>query len=190
MFDQSDHTQVARHRVRRVVLTGIAGAVIVGGGGAYAYASGDGSATSTPSAPASGAPATPATPADGQGTATATATAPKHEPHIDGTVTAVSGATVTVEDPDGFTRTIVTSSDTEYDGVSSPLPTGTKIHATGTVADDGTSLDATTISAMPEPGRGGPPAPGQAGKGGPPAPPAGASTAAPSADATPSASGS
>ncbi|MHA3705222.1 hypothetical protein ACXR2U_23870, partial [Jatrophihabitans sp. YIM 134969] len=51
---RSEPRQPGRHRVRRLVLTGVAGAVIVGGGGAYAYASGDGAAT--PSAPASGAP--------------------------------------------------------------------------------------------------------------------------------------
>ncbi|MDH6237720.1 DUF5666 domain-containing protein [Cryobacterium sp. CG_9.6] len=75
---------------------------------------------------------------------------PVHEPHIHGTVVSVNGSTITVTDRDGFTRTILTSGDTEYaDGLSADLATGTEIHAAGTVNSNGTSLDATTITTAP-----------------------------------------
>ncbi|MBB5639841.1 DUF5666 domain-containing protein [Cryobacterium roopkundense] len=82
--------------------------------------------------------------------ATTTTERPAHVPHIHGTVVSVSGDTVTVTDKDGFTRTIVTSGDTEYgDGLIADLATGTEIHASGTVNSNGTSLDATKISTAP-----------------------------------------
>lgn len=75
---------------------------------------------------------------------------PAHVPHIHGTVVSVSGGTVTVTDKDGFTRTILTSGDTEYgDDLTADLAAGTEIHASGTVNSNGTSLDATKIVAAP-----------------------------------------
>ena len=98
----------------------------------------------------------------GSGAASA-ATPPTPKPHLDGTVTSVSGSTVLIKDREGFTRTIVLSSKTTYDdGLKAALATGTKIQAEGTVDANGTSLDATTVGAdkgptgAPGGGRGGP----------------------------------
>lgn len=99
--------------------------------------------------------------------------------HIGGTVASISGDTVTVTDRDGFTRTIALSSTTTFtkDGATADRGdlTGTSvIDAEGTVASNGTTLDATRVdirTKAPTPPRGpagGPGAP--AGKGGPPAP--------------------
>lgn len=68
-------------------------------------------------------------------------------PSISGTVLAVSGDTITITDTDGFMRTIRVTDETEYgDGLSADLVEGTVIRATGTVNDDDTTLDATSIS--------------------------------------------
>jgi Domain of unknown function (DUF5666) len=66
-----------------------------------------------------------------------------------GTVTAVSGSTITITDWDGFTREIHVSGSTTYtDGLTAIPKVGDKIHAEGTVDADKTSLDATTIGLM------------------------------------------
>jgi hypothetical protein len=93
------------------------------------------------------------------------------KPILFGTVKSVSGTKILITDLQGFTRTIVTSATTTYkDGLSANPATGTKLIAMGTVASDGTDLDATTISGLPagigggHPGfRGGPGGPGGSG---------------------------
>jgi hypothetical protein len=67
-----------------------------------------------------------------------------------GTVSTVSGNTITIKDPQGFTRTIVVGSATTYSqgGASSTIAavvTGAKIIAQGTIDANGTSLDALSI---------------------------------------------
>ncbi len=67
-----------------------------------------------------------------------------------GTVSTVSGGTITIKDPQGFTRTIVTGSATTYSqgGATSSLSAvvqGAKIIAEGTIDANGTSLDALSI---------------------------------------------
>lgn len=118
------------------------------GGTAMAYADGT---VDTPSSPSTTSSST--APSDSSGGATSSSPRPPaHQPHIDGTVASVSENSITVTDPDGFTRTVVTSSATTYgDGLSSPVAMGTRIHATGTVDANGTILDATEISTPPQP---------------------------------------
>jgi hypothetical protein len=90
-----------------------------------------------------------------------------HQPHLDGTVTSISGSTVLIKDREGFTRTIIESSTTTYqDGLKAGLAVGAKIHAEGTVASNGTSLNATVIGADKGPA-GGPAGRGPRGPGGP-----------------------
>jgi len=85
-----------------------------------------------------------------------------------GTVTAVSGATITITDWDGFTREIHVSGSTTYtDGLTAIPKVGDKIHAEGTVDADKTSLDATTIGLMTEHAPPGPGGHGGRGPGGP-----------------------
>jgi Domain of unknown function (DUF5666) len=67
-----------------------------------------------------------------------------------GTVTSVSGNTILIRDPQGFTRTILVGSATTYSqnggtGSLSDIVTGSKILASGTVDTNGTSLDAVSI---------------------------------------------
>jgi hypothetical protein len=67
-----------------------------------------------------------------------------------GKVTAISGDTITISDPEGFTRTILVSGSTTYSqggtGVTiSALVVGSKIFAQGTVDPNGTTLDALSI---------------------------------------------
>jgi hypothetical protein len=160
--DPAEVPSRAHGRGRRLTVAAVIAGGLVLGGTAIAYAgtttaatSGDSSTTTSPSQPSN--PGSAAT------------QRPIPRPHIDGTVVSVSGDTITVTDPEGFTRTIVTSSSTTYDnGLSAPLATGAKIHATGTVDANHTSLDATQIGTRPKP-----PA-GPAGKDGPrpPKPPA------------------
>ena len=70
-----------------------------------------------------------------------------HGPGLSGTVLAVSGDTITITDSDGFVRTINVTADTEYgDGLAADLEEGLEIRATGTINDDDTSLDATSIT--------------------------------------------
>jgi hypothetical protein len=78
-----------------------------------------------------------------------------HQPHLAGTVKAITDTRITITDRDGFTRQIIIKS--KPDGVA----VGTRIHAEGTVNADGVSLDATSVGVAPErPGRpGGGPGP-------------------------------
>ncbi len=67
-----------------------------------------------------------------------------------GTVTTVSGDTITIRDPQGFTRTILAGTSTTYSeggatGSLSDVIVGAKIIAEGTVDANGTSLDALSI---------------------------------------------
>ncbi|MGC2485868.1 MAG: DUF5666 domain-containing protein [Acidimicrobiales bacterium] len=63
-----------------------------------------------------------------------------------GTVTSVSGDTILIKDPQGFTRTILVSSTTTYQGgILSSIATGSKIFAQGTVDANGTTLDAVNV---------------------------------------------
>jgi hypothetical protein len=64
-----------------------------------------------------------------------------------GTVKSVSGDTILITDPQGFTRTILVSSATTYShgGSLTDAVAGAKIFAQGTVDANGTSLDALTI---------------------------------------------
>jgi hypothetical protein len=71
--------------------------------------------------------------------------------HVAGWVTKVSGSTITVTDPSGFTRTIAVTSATTYtkDGAAAKaadVKVGTFLGALGAVDADGTTLDATEIS--------------------------------------------
>jgi hypothetical protein len=117
-------------------------------------------------------------------------------------VTSVHGNEILIKDFDGFTRTIKTSSKTTYrDGLTANPAVGTQIVAEGTVAADGTSLDATSIGKGFEfghgerggfwhhgPGRGFGPRPpsGSAPSGAPSAPPSGAPSAPSSGSSAPS----
>lgn len=168
--------------MRLAVIGGVAGVAILGGGltavasvstsavpGAGVAAVPTTTSTVTPTArvapttgagATSGAPARPVPPAN----------KPHLKPHLDGTVTSVSGTTVLIKDRAGFTRTIAVSSKTTYeDGLKAALPAGTKIHAEGAVDTNGTSLDATTVGAAKASLHGGPEGagPGMAGPGGP-----------------------
>ncbi|WP_375386851.1 hypothetical protein [uncultured Amnibacterium sp.] len=124
---------------RTAVIVGAAGLALAGAVGVGTAAMADTAPTPSPSASATGAPAGP-----GRGPR-------EHAPHIGGTVLTVAGSTVTVQDRDGFTRTIVLAGDVAVteDGASaeaSAITKGAHIEATGTVASDGTSLDATSVT--------------------------------------------
>ena len=87
-------------------------------------------------------------------------------PHLFGTVTSVSGSTITISDQDGFWRTITTSGSTTYtkSGASSnaaAVSVGSVISAEGSIASDHTTLDATSITiGLPTPPTGGAGGPG------------------------------
>ncbi len=71
-------------------------------------------------------------------------------PHVNGRISAVGADTLTVVDPDGFTRTVHTNPATSYarGGQATSrgaLTVGTSIRATGTVDADHTDLDATRV---------------------------------------------
>jgi hypothetical protein len=147
---------------RHVLVAAGLATVLVGGGAGVALAAGTTSGSATPSA----TPPSSSSSSSSSGSA-AKPPAPKpRSPHLDGTVTALASATITIKDHEGFTRTIRTSSATKYaDGLTAALKTGTEIDAVGTVDKDTTSLDATTIGTHPTPptgadghgpGRGGP----------------------------------
>ncbi len=110
-----------------------------------------------------------------------------HPAHIDGVVTAVDGAGLTVTDRDGFTRHLTTSSSTRYDtagqhSTADSIHPGSVLHAEGRVDSDGTTLDATTVTIRTAPSTAGssppaapniqPPTPSS----GAPAPPSAGST--------------
>lgn len=92
-------------------------------------------------------------------------------PVIAGRVVSVSGSTVVVSDPQGFYRTVITSSATTVtgsDGKASSLAAvqpNTRIAALGAIAADHTDLDATAIRILPAMPTG--PVPGPMGPGGP-----------------------
>lgn len=174
---------------RAAVIVGAAGIAVLGAVGAGATAFAD--TTPTPGASQTAAPSGAPTHGPGAGGPAAH----KHTPHIGGTVQSVSGSTVVVKDPDGFTRTIQLADDVTVtkDGSSSSVTAITKgehVDATGSVDADGTTLDATAVSV----GKPTPPAGGPGGKGGPgakggphgaprtegaPTPPEGGASAAP-----------
>lgn len=180
---------------RQALVTGIAGVAVIGavGVGSAAFAAGP---TPSPGASAPAAPSGAPSGAPGQGTAgTDAPTPPKHEPHIGGEVLTVDGSTVTVKDPDGFTRTIALASDAKVtkDGSTSSVAAitkGTHIEATGTVDANGTTLDATSVTiGMPTPPAGGPaagPAHGQGPAAAPQPRPRKGGHGAPVPDVTPS----
>lgn len=67
-----------------------------------------------------------------------------------GTVVTVSGNTITLTDPEGFTRTVLVSSSTTYSqgdtsATIAAVVVGAKIFAQGTVDANGTTLDALSI---------------------------------------------
>jgi hypothetical protein len=90
------------------------------------------------------------TPSPSASSSAAAPTRPAHAPHIGGTVLTVDGSTVTVQDRDGFTRTIRLGSSVTVtkDGAksdTSAITKGAHIEAEGTVDADKTTLDATTV---------------------------------------------
>ncbi len=100
--------------------------------------------------------------------------------HVAGWVAKVDGATITLTDPAGFTRTVTTSSATTYQkdgaaGTAAEVKAGVFIRAAGKVAGDGTTLTASRIGTgspgrpgmMPGGGFDGAPGAGGPGAGGP-----------------------
>ncbi len=90
-------------------------------------------------------------PAPGSSTSVQAADVNIIAPHLDGVISAIGGSTITITDPDGFTRTIKTSSSTTYthNGQSSSrsaLANGHNVHAVGSVDSDHTDLDATSVN--------------------------------------------
>ena len=70
--------------------------------------------------------------------------------HVEGWVAKVDGATITLTDPAGFTRTVTTGSATAYRkdgaaGTAADVKVGVFIRAAGKVAGDGTTLTASRI---------------------------------------------
>ena len=155
-----------------VAIGGIAAAVIILGGAGIGFgiaANSDSTAelASNNSSISDGPGQGGSDSAEGPGSSTETAGLGAAGPNVSGTVLTVSGDTITITDHDGFVRTINVTDDTEYgDGLAADLEDGTEIRATGTVNDDDTSLDATSITTasaghgidggMGDPGIGGP----------------------------------
>jgi hypothetical protein len=165
----------SRRRTRlALVAAGAAGLVLVGGGVALATTSGSSSAPSSGSSSAAGEGQSGAGPA-GDRPSGAPASGgkedgqrPTPQPRLAGSVKSVSGSDIVITDMQGFTRTIKVSSSTKYeDSLTATPAAGTKIMATGTVDADGTTLDATDISAPKAPADGGGPGHGGLGHGGP-----------------------
>jgi hypothetical protein len=66
--------------------------------------------------------------------------------YLFGTVTSVSGNTILIRGPQGFTRTILVGANTTYTGGGlGDIVTGSKIMASGTIDSNGTTLDALAI---------------------------------------------
>ncbi len=88
-------------------------------------------------------------------TSSATATSIEIElARLSGIVTAVSGDSITVANEQGFTHTIVVTSTTTFalEGSSATLANvvvGSRIHATGVIGTDGTTLDAMSVLINP-----------------------------------------
>jgi hypothetical protein len=83
-------------------------------------------------------------------------------PVLVGTVTGVNGDTITITDPQGFTRTIAVDSSTSYSKSSgtaslSDVSVGSQISAEGAVDANGTSLDASSVHVGVPTGSGGGP---------------------------------
>jgi hypothetical protein len=83
-------------------------------------------------------------------------------PVLVGTVTGVNGDTITITDPQGFTRTIVVDSSTSYSKSSgtaslSDVRVGSEISAEGAVDANGTSLAAASVHVGLPTGSGGGP---------------------------------
>lgn len=150
---------------RAAIIAGAAGLAVIGtiGAGAAAFADGAPSPAASTSASSTAAPGPHGGPDRDAG--------PHHAPHIGGRVLTVDGRTVTVQDRDGFTRTIVLASGASItkDGAASSVAAIAKdtwIEATGTVDRNGTTLDATTVTiGRPTPPKGGPAGPRGAGPG-------------------------
>ena len=193
MTDESTPDAPRNRRTLRLLAAGGATAALLAAGSVAAFAA-SGTGTATPKPTVTASPGTPGQPGPG------TRTRPSrlvHKPHMAGTVTAVSGSTITITDWDGFAREIKVSGSTTYTGGLTAVPkSGDKIHAEGTVDADKTSLDATTIGLMSEHAPPGPGAPGGRGPGGMgrpgghgpggPGGPRGTATPRPSGSATPS----
>jgi hypothetical protein len=169
------------------------GAAVLLGGGAVAIAATSASAlpgSAAAAASSSAASSSPAAkPTGGPGGRRGGGFGPMLDGHplIAGTVKSVSGTKIVVTDRPGFTRTIVTSSKTtSKDGLTAAPAVGTKVVAIGAVDADGTSLDATTIAALPKFGGAGgrPGGPGGAPKARPSGAPRGVPTAKPTGSFT------
>jgi Domain of unknown function (DUF5666) len=197
MTDESTPDAPRNRRTLRLLAAGGATAALLAAGSVAAFAA-SGTGTATPKPTATASPGTPGQP--GAGTRPSRLV---HKPHMAGTVTAVSGSTITITDWDGFAREIKVSGSTTYTGGLTAVPKiGDKIHAEGTVDADKTSLDATTIGLMSEHAPHGPGGTGGRGPGGPggpggmgrpdghgpggPAGPRGTAAPRPSGSATPS----
>lgn len=185
MIDESTPGTPRNRRTLRLVAAGGATAALLAAGSVAAFAAG-GTGTPTPKPSATASPGAPGQPGSG------TRPSPRvHAPHLDGTVTAVSGSIITITDRDGFSREIKVSGSTTYtDGLTAIPKVGDKVHAEGTVDTDKTTLDATTVGLMTE-HAGGPGGHGPGGKGGPgPGGPGGPGGHGPGGTAAPRPSGS
>lgn len=173
--DPEDSGRAPRRRTRlALIAAGTAGLVLVGGGVALAASSGSSSAPSSGSSSAGGEGSSDrpsGAPSGGPAGGKSDDQRPKPSPRLAGSVKSVSGSDILITDMQGFTRTIKVSSSTKYsDSLTADPAAGTKIMATGTVDADGTTLDATEVSAPkgPDggPGKGGPGGAGGPGHGG------------------------
>ena len=150
-FDPATPKPRAWYR-KPVAIGGIAAAVIILGGAGIGFgiaANSDSTAelASNNSSISDGPGQGGSDSAEGPGSSTETAGLGAAGPNVSGTVLTVSGDTITITDHDGFVRTINVTDDTEYgDGLTADLEEGTEIRVTGTVNDDDTSLDATSIT--------------------------------------------
>ncbi|MBW4041072.1 MAG: hypothetical protein HIU86_02945 [Acidobacteria bacterium] len=180
---------IRRSSRRAAIITAAAGLAVAGAVGVGTAAFADGT-TPSPGTSQSAAPAPSGAPSGAPGVHGPGRT---HAPHIGGTVQSVEGATVTVRDRDGFTRTIalqsgVTVAKGTATSSTAAITKGTWIEAVGTVDANGTTLDATTVSiGRPTPPKGGPAGRPAGQKGDRPAPPAGESRG-PAPTTSPSAS--
>lgn len=120
MTDDSTPNVPRNRRTLRLLAAGGATAVLLAGGSVAAFAAA-GTPTGTPKPSATATPGAPGQPGPNGG---ARPSPPVHKPHLTGTVTAVSGSTITITDRDGFSREIkVTGSTTYADGLTA-IPQG------------------------------------------------------------------
>jgi len=100
--------------------------------------------------------------------ATSAASIHIEQPHLAGTVQAVSGTSITVTDEQGFWHTVDVGGSTTYTksgaaASATDVTVGSFVMTTGTIASNHTTLDATTVSiGLPTPGAHGPHGPGGA----------------------------